>query len=94
LETFSIQITQSTFHDLNNIQNDLRNKILLDIGNLSSDPFLFESNIKKLKGFKPPLYRLRSGDHRILYRVQGQLITTMRVIDRKELERVIKRLKL
>jgi mRNA-degrading endonuclease RelE of RelBE toxin-antitoxin system len=94
LETFSIQITQSAFHDLNNIQNDLRNKILLDIRNLSSDPFLFGSNIKKLKGFKPPLYRLRSGDHRILYRVQGQLITIMRVIDRKELERVIKRLKL
>jgi mRNA interferase RelE/StbE len=94
LELFDIQTTQTAVDDLNNIPRELRNKILPDIRNLSSNPFLFGSNVKKLKGFKPPLYRLRSGDYRILYRVQGQLITIMRVIDRKELERVIKRLKL
>ena len=94
MELFNIQTTQTAVDDLDNIPKELRNKILPDIMNLSSNPFLFGSNVKKLKGFKPPLYRLRSGDYRILYRVQGQLITIMRVIDRKELERVIKRLKL
>ena len=94
MEFFNIQTTQTAVDDLNNIPKELRNKILPDIRNLSSNPFLFGSSIKKLKGFKLPLYRLRSGDYRILYRVQGHLITIMRIIDRKELERVIRRLKL
>ncbi|MCK4430887.1 MAG: type II toxin-antitoxin system RelE/ParE family toxin [Candidatus Aminicenantes bacterium] len=52
------------------------------------------TNIKKLKGFKPPFYRVRSGDYRILYRLQEKTIIIMRVIDRKGLDRVIKGLKL
>jgi mRNA-degrading endonuclease RelE of RelBE toxin-antitoxin system len=94
LELFTIQTTQTAVDDLNHIPKELRNKILPDIRNLSSNPFLFGSNVKKLKGFKPLRYRLHFGDYRILYRVQGQLITIMRVIGRKELEKVIKRLKL
>jgi len=94
VEKFGIQITQSAVDDLDSIPNDLRKKILPDIKNLSSNPFPSGSSIKKIKGFKRPLYRLRSGDHRVLYRVEGQTVTLMRVIDRKELERIIKRLKL
>jgi mRNA-degrading endonuclease RelE of RelBE toxin-antitoxin system len=94
LENFNIQITQSAIDDLDSAPNDLRKNILTDIKNLSSNPFPFGSNIKKLKGFKPPLYRLRSGGFRVLYRIGSHSITIMRVINRKELERVIKRLKL
>jgi mRNA interferase RelE/StbE len=94
VEKFDIQITQSAADDLNSVPNDLRKNILTDIKNLSSNPFPYGTHIKKLKGFKPPLYRLRSGDFRILYRIGGHMITIMRVINRKELERVIKRLKL
>ncbi len=94
MEKFSIQITRSAVDDLDSIPNELRKNILPDIKNLSSNPFPSESSIKKLKGFKPPLYRLRSGDFGILYRIRSHSITIMRVINRKELERVIKRLKL
>lgn len=94
MEKFSIQITQSAVEDLDSVPNDLRKNILTDIKNLSSNPFPSGSHIKKLKGFKPPLYRLRSGDFRVLYRIGSHSITIMRVINRKELERVIKRLKL
>jgi len=94
VEKFSIQITQSAIDDLDTIPKELRKKILPDIRNLSSNPFPIGTMIKKLKGFKPPLYRLRSGDYRVLYRVQGNMVTIMRVIGRKELERIIKRLKL
>jgi mRNA-degrading endonuclease RelE of RelBE toxin-antitoxin system len=61
---------------------------------LSSRPQLSQSNLKKLKGFRPPLYRLRSGDYRVLYRVLGDTVTIMRVIDRKDLEKIIKRINL
>ena len=64
------------------------------IQKLSTDSFPSGPNIKKLKGFKPPIYRIRSGDFRVHYRVHDKTIIVLRVIDRKDLERIIKRLKL
>ena len=91
---FDIQLTKTAAGDLDSIRDDLRRKIIEDTKLLSTNPFLFEGRIKKLRGFKPPLYRLRSGDHRVLYRVHGDLVTIMRVIDRKDLERIIKKIRL
>ena len=94
MHIFDIQLTETAAGDLDSIPDDLRRKILQDINILSTNPFLSGSNVKKLKGFMPPLYRLRSGDYRVLYRVKGETVTIMRVIDRKNLERIIKRIKL
>jgi mRNA-degrading endonuclease RelE of RelBE toxin-antitoxin system len=91
---FDIQLAKTAAGDLNSIPDDLRRRIVQDVNILSTNPFLSGSNVKKLKGFKPPLYRLRSGDCRVLYRVMSETITLMRVIDRKDLERIIKRMKL
>jgi mRNA interferase RelE/StbE len=91
---FRIQLTKSAVDDLNSLSNDQRQKTISDIKKLSAAPLLFGSNIKKLRGFKHPLYRLRSGDYRVLYLVQGNIVTIMRVIVRKDLERIIKRIRL
>ena len=87
-------MTQAATDDLEDIPDKLREQIISDIRSLSINPFPSRSGIKKLKGFKPPLYRLRSGDYRALYRIESNTVTIMRAIDRKELERIIKRLKL
>ena len=49
--------------------------------------------IKRLKGFSFPLYRLRSGEYCVLYRVDEALVTVMRVINRKDLEKTLRRLR-
>lgn len=90
MRVFGIQLAKTAAGDLDSIPDDLRRKIIEDIKILYTDPFLFGGNIKKLRGFKPPLYRLRSGDYRVLYRVKDEIVTIMRVIDRKDLERIIK----
>jgi len=94
LDKFDIQLTYSAVDDLDCIPEARRIKITASIKKLSSNPFASGTNIKKLKGFKPPLYRIRSGDFRVLYRVHDKTIIIMRVIDRKDLERVIKKLNL
>jgi mRNA-degrading endonuclease RelE of RelBE toxin-antitoxin system len=48
--------------------------------------------IKILRGFRPPLLRLRSGDFRVVYRLSGQIIEVLAVVNRKELERKLRRL--
>lgn len=94
MRNFRLQLTKSASSDLDSISFDQREKILKDIKSLSANPLSFGINVKKLRGFKPSLYRLRSGDHRILYQLRGETVTIMRVIDRKDLEKIIKRIKL
>jgi len=94
LDKFDIQLTYSAVEDLDCIPEDQRIKIVALIKKFSFDSFIPGANIKKLKGFKPPFYRVRSGDYRILYRLQEKTIIIMPVIDRKDLDRIIKRLKL
>jgi mRNA-degrading endonuclease RelE of RelBE toxin-antitoxin system len=94
LDKFEIQLTSSAVDDLDHIPEISRKKIIASIKKLASDPFSPSPNIKKLKGFKPPIYRIRSGDFRALYRVHDKTIIILRVMDRKGLERIIKRLNL
>jgi mRNA interferase RelE/StbE len=94
LAKFDIQITSSAVDDLDCIPEITKKKIIVSIQRLSTDPFSRSSNIKKLKGFKPPIYRIRLGDFRALCRVQDKTTIILRVIDRKDLERIIKRLNL
>jgi mRNA interferase RelE/StbE len=90
---FSVRLTRSAEDDLNRIPVEIRKDILSDVRQLSSAPFPSGTQIKKLRGFKPPLYRLRAGDYRIIYGVEAGTVFIMRIINRKELERIIKRLK-
>jgi mRNA interferase RelE/StbE len=94
LAKFEIQLTSSAVDDLDCIPEISKKKIISSIQKLSSAPFSPGPKIKKLKGFKPPIYRMRSGDFRVLYRVQDKSITVLRVIERKDLERIAKRLNL
>jgi len=94
LDKFDIQLTYSAADDLDCIPEARQKKIIASIKKLSSNPFAPNPNITKLKGFKPPIYRILSGDFRVLYRVHDKSIIIMRVINRKDLERIIKGLKL
>lgn len=94
MDMFNVHITRAAVDDLDGIPEELRRQIISDIKFLSTSHFPSGSNIKKLKGFKPPLYRLRSGGYRVLYRIQSNNVMIMRVINRRDLERIIKRIKL
>ncbi len=43
-----------------------------------------EGNVKRLQGIDPPLYRLRTQDHRVIFRDLGEHIEVTRIRDRKE----------
>jgi len=91
---FHVVLTEHALGDLKKIAKDMRTQIHTDINALESVPFPSGTNIKRLKGFRPPVYRLRSGDFRVLYHVQGDDVIILRVVDRKFLERVLKRLRI
>jgi len=90
---FQINLTEHATDDLKNISKEVRGKIHQDLRTLESAPFPSGTHVKRLRGFRPPVYRLRSGDFRVLYHIQGNTVTILRVIDRKLLERLLRRLK-
>jgi mRNA-degrading endonuclease RelE of RelBE toxin-antitoxin system len=91
---FQIILTEHAVADLQAISKELRNQVHRDIKQLQSAPFPAGTLIKRLKGYRPPVYRLRSGDFRVLYHIGDGIVTILRVIDRKLLERILRRLKL
>jgi mRNA-degrading endonuclease RelE of RelBE toxin-antitoxin system len=52
-----------------------------------------KTRIKKLIGFTPSLYRLRSGDFRIYYRIISKEVVILAVTQKKDSEKVLKKLK-
>jgi mRNA-degrading endonuclease RelE of RelBE toxin-antitoxin system len=89
---FVIRLTKSAADDMDSLAPAIRKRIVADIRGLESDPYRPGPQTKKLTRFRPPLFRLRSGDFRVLFRIQERTILILRVIDRKNLERIIKRL--
>ena len=41
-------------------------------------------NIKKLQGIDPPEYRLRVGDYRVRFELDGEIIRVLKVRNRRE----------
>ena len=61
---------------------------------LETSPLPFgKTRIKKLTGFDPPLYRLRSGDFRVYYRILSRKIIILSITHKKDSEKVLKKLK-
>jgi mRNA interferase RelE/StbE len=92
MNKFRIALTQHAIADLKDISKDLQNSLLENLKILESAPFPSKTLIKRLRGFRTPVYRLRVGDFRILYRIHQESVIILRVIDRKLLDRVVKRM--
>ena len=91
---FQVVLTDHALSDLNGLPSETREQIQDDLKSMAGDPFPSGLKIKRLKGFRPPVYRLRSGQFWILYLIEANTVIVLRIIDRKILERIIKRLKL
>jgi len=48
--------------------------------------------IKKLSGFSPPLYRLRSGDFRAYYRISEGKVVILAIRHKKDSEKLLRRI--
>jgi mRNA-degrading endonuclease RelE of RelBE toxin-antitoxin system len=66
-------------------------EILHDLKILQTRPWPVPPKIKKLEGYKN-LYRLRTEDYRSLFEPTVKGVVVLRVLDRKELERILRNL--
>lgn len=90
MEEFKISFTKTAEKDLNALDVKTRYKILQAAKELKISPFPKGNIVKKLKGAKISLYRLRIGDFRIVYHIDGRKIAILCIVDRKDLEKKLK----
>ena len=89
MNKFQVILTAHAIGDLHGPPKEYRDQIHKDLKTLPGNPFPQGSTIKRLKGFHPPVYRLRSGNYRVMYSVRESKLIILRIIDRKMLEREI-----
>lgn len=86
-----VQLTRAAARDLDSLEDAIRRVVLRDIALLAEEPVGPAPRIKRLRGFGGALYRLRCGNHRVLYRIEPTILLVMRVVDRRDLDRVLRR---
>ena len=94
MNEFRVALTDHALDDLKDIPKEAIGQIHRDLRILELSPFPSGTRTKRLRAFRPPVYRLRSGQYRVLYRIQEDTVAILRVIDQKVLERIMKRLRI
>lgn len=72
---YVIIISQSALKELHNLQKQTVRKIEKAINGLAQNPR--PAGVKKLKGNSEDLYRIRSGDYRVVYAIEDEI----RIVD-------------
>jgi len=86
--TWEVFLSEKTQQDLDGFPAKIVEQILTDCRRLAQDPTPDGKRIKKLKGFRAPLYRLRAGDYRVVFQRKGARIDIVRVLSKGDFQRV------
>jgi mRNA interferase RelE/StbE len=78
--TYVIEFKPRAFKDLEGLPKATRRRIVAKIEGLADD---LAGDVKRLTNFTPE-YRLRVGDHRALFEIEGNKVIMYRVLHRKD----------
>lgn len=92
---FSIVFSPAAQKNIEALETDEAIQLTRDIASyLEINPFpLGKTRIKKLTGYHPSLYRLRSGDFRAYYRIMPGTVIILAVTKRKDSAKLLKTLR-
>ncbi len=91
---FSVVFGPAAVRDVESLEAGAAVQLIKDIKTyLEVRPIpIGKSRVKKLAGFDPPLYRIRSGDLRAYYRICGQEVVILAITLRKDSEKRLRRI--
>lgn len=90
--SYKVGLTPTAEKDLRHLPRPVQATALRQINTLETNVTPDGHRIKKLRGVTGSFYRLRIGDYRAVFEVEGERVIVHRIINRKDLERVITRL--
>jgi len=71
---YTVEFSTSALREFNALERAVRRRIATRIDGLAGNPF--PSGTAKLQG-EPGLYRIRVGDYRVIYRVDGKRVRVL-----------------
>lgn len=80
---YTIEFKPKAIKDLDSLQPDIAKRIVEKVSRLSQN---LEGDVKRLTNFTPE-YRLRVGDYRVLFEVEGNRVVVYRVRHRRDVYR-------
>ena len=88
---YRVVFTRTSEKDIKSLPKTIQANSLRQIKKLEMRITPDGKRIKKIKGIKGSFYRLRIGDYRAVFTVEGDSVTILRIVNRKELDRVVSR---
>lgn len=85
-----VELSPRALRDLQALPKPYATAVFDDLEILKTPPWPGPPKVKRLQG--TPYYRLRTGDFRSIFFQERQRVTILRVVNRKDLERVLKTL--
>lgn len=91
---FKVVFSPAAVRDIDGLEIKTAVQLVKDIKTyLETRPIpIGKSRVKKLSGFNPPLFRMRSGDLRAYYRLRGNEVVILIVAPRKDSDKRLKRI--
>ena len=80
---YHVELKPTAIKDLKDIPKEERSKIIARLESLEDD---MTGNVKRLTNFTPE-YRMRAGNYRALFEVEGDRIIVYRIKHRKDIYR-------
>ena len=77
---YDVQFKPGALRDMEGLSSRIRARLLARIEEMSND---LKGDVKRLTSFTPE-YRLRVGDYRVLFEIEGETIVIYRIPHRRE----------
>lgn len=92
---FRVIFSPPALREIEGFETDTALQLVKDIRTyLETSPLpIGKSRIKKMTGYNPPLYRLRSGDFRAYYRILPDIVVILAVTHKKQSEKFLKQIR-
>ena len=92
---FNVMVSAAAQREIESLEIEDALQLTKDIKNyLEQSPFpLGKTRIKRLTGFDPPLYHLRSGDFRAYYRIVSHDVVILAITHKKDSEKYLRKFK-
>jgi mRNA-degrading endonuclease RelE of RelBE toxin-antitoxin system len=92
---FRVVFSSSAQREIEELEVEDAFQLVKDIKTyLETSPLPFgKKRIKKLTGFTPPLYRLRSGDFRAYYRIISKEVVILAITHKKDSKKFLKKVR-
>lgn len=85
--TVQVFLSEKAQRDLDSFPDKIANQILTDCARLAGNPIPDGKRIKKLQGYREPIYRLRAGDYRVVFKRSGSRLDIVRVLSKQDFQK-------